>query len=219
MCPFFIHLRIDLRSDRLISAWSEVSACSAPWHFDSDYTEKAFTSEVDKTGMKTYELALHLLLDASQPVEDYGTMSTFHIEQTLRSSIYGSPANQHCACQSSYSTTTLWKFYVFAEVLHDDLAGLRHTAVHSLREEACSLREMQSRDHPGHLQAERRMAHCHISYGACHAAFLYLAIRMSHFASCCTILNTKRAVVGLRLDDQRLRRSCHSAHARHLQVI
>ena len=86
MCPFFIHLRIDLRSDRLISAWSEVSACSAPWHFDSDYAEKAFTNEVDKTGMKTYELALHLLLDASQPVEDYGTMSTFHIEQTLRSS-------------------------------------------------------------------------------------------------------------------------------------
>ena len=32
----------------------------------------------------------HPVLDADESVEDYGTVSTFHVEETLRSPIYSS---------------------------------------------------------------------------------------------------------------------------------
>ena len=59
------------------------------------------------------------VFDATQPIEDYGSVSTLHVKETLCSSIYGGSTYEQGACQSPCSATSaLWKLYISAQILH-----------------------------------------------------------------------------------------------------
>ena len=65
------------------------------------------------------------VFDATQPVEDYGSVSTLHVKETLCGTIYGGSTYEQGACQSPCSATSaLWKLNVSAQILHGAVAEL-----------------------------------------------------------------------------------------------
>lgn len=67
----------------------------------------------------------YLVFNATQPVEDYGSVSTLHVKETLCGTIYGGSTYEQGACQSPCSATSaLWKLNVSAQILHGAVAEL-----------------------------------------------------------------------------------------------
>ena len=63
------------------------------------------------------------VFDASQPVEDNGSVSALHVKETLCGSVYGGSTYEQGACQSPCSATSaLWKLYISAQILHGAIA-------------------------------------------------------------------------------------------------
>lgn len=123
MSSFFIHLHDASLLRSLGLNWSGLLYCSNTDNSEAPNVKIVMQEDTSREEVASNVRAPHPVLDATKPVEDYGSMSTLHIEQALRGSVYGGSTHKNCGRQSPCCTTSLWELYIFAQVLHGALWG------------------------------------------------------------------------------------------------